>query len=179
MTYPSFGTPVQVWPGGFPVNLDDLQDVDTTGKADGDVLTWDNGTSTWVATAPSGGPGGGGDRALGCCFDGSGVALALTGSTQVTVSAPVDGTLIGYRMTTRGGPGSCTIEVRKSTYAGFPGSLADITGGADCVLSSAHKAEDTTLSGWTTGFTAGDVFEFTLVATSVIEQVTLLLFYTP
>lgn len=39
--------------------LDDLSDVDTTGLADGDVLTYDSGTSTWIAAAPAGGGGGG------------------------------------------------------------------------------------------------------------------------
>lgn len=126
-----------------------------------------------------GSTGGGGARYVGCCFDGSGGAITLTGTVQVTVSVPVAGTLTGYRITTRGGPGSCTIEVRKATYAGFPGSLADITGGADCVLSSAHASQDTTLSGWTTAISAGDVLEFTLVSASVIESATLLLTYTP
>lgn len=120
-----------------------------------------------------------GARQIGCCFDGSGSALVLTGTTKVTATVPVTGTLTAYRITTRGGPGSCTIEVRKSSYSGFPGSLADITGGADCVLSSAHKAEDTTLSGWTTAITAGDVLEFTLISASTIESATLLLTYTP
>ena len=40
------------------VALDDLTDVDTTGVADGDVLTYDSGTSEWLPVAPSGGPGG-------------------------------------------------------------------------------------------------------------------------
>lgn len=35
--------------------LDDLTDVDTTGVSDGQVLTYDNGTSTWVPTTVSGG----------------------------------------------------------------------------------------------------------------------------
>ena len=33
--------------------LDDLTDVDTTGVADGDVLTFDTGTSEWVPVAPA------------------------------------------------------------------------------------------------------------------------------
>ena len=127
----------------------------------------------------TGGGSGGGDRAIGCCFDGSGAALVLTGTTAITVSVPVNGTLTGYRITTRGGPGSCTIKVRKSSYASFPGSLADITGGAHCVLSSAHAAEDTTLSGWSTSLSAGDVLEFALSSAATVKQAVLLLTYTP
>ena len=40
--------------GGGATTLDGLTDVDTTGKADGDALVWDDGTSTWVAAAVSG-----------------------------------------------------------------------------------------------------------------------------
>jgi hypothetical protein len=40
------------------IDLNDLADVDTTGLGDGDVLTYDLGTTTWVAAAPAGGPGG-------------------------------------------------------------------------------------------------------------------------
>ena len=44
---------VTVTPGAS--TLDALTNVDTTGKADGDILVWDSGTSTWVdAAAPSG-----------------------------------------------------------------------------------------------------------------------------
>lgn len=38
-------------------SLDDIGDVDTTGVLDGDVLTYDSGTSTWIAAPPSGGGG--------------------------------------------------------------------------------------------------------------------------
>jgi hypothetical protein len=39
--------------------LDDLADVTAPSPDDGDLLTWDDGTSQWVNAAPSGGPGGG------------------------------------------------------------------------------------------------------------------------
>jgi hypothetical protein len=39
-------------------DLDDIADVDTTGVADGDVLTFDSGSGDWVAAAPTGGSGG-------------------------------------------------------------------------------------------------------------------------
>lgn len=41
--------------GATTPDLDDLGDVDTTGVADGNVLTFDSGTSEWVAAAPTGG----------------------------------------------------------------------------------------------------------------------------
>lgn len=44
--------------GGDTPSLDDLTDVDVSGAANGDVLTFDADTSTWVAAAPEGGGGG-------------------------------------------------------------------------------------------------------------------------
>lgn len=49
----------QISASGGATVLDDLTDVNTSGKSDGEVLTWDNDTTTWVAsgisqTAPSG-----------------------------------------------------------------------------------------------------------------------------
>lgn len=42
-------------PAGGSGALDDLTDVDAPTPADGDVLTYDTGTSEWVAAAPTGG----------------------------------------------------------------------------------------------------------------------------
>ena len=47
---------------GGVTDLDDLADVDTTGVADGDVLTFDSGSGDWIAGTPSGGSAG--DAAL-------------------------------------------------------------------------------------------------------------------
>lgn len=44
--------------GAVVLELGDLDDVDVTGAADGDVLTWDAGASEWVPEAASGGGGG-------------------------------------------------------------------------------------------------------------------------
>lgn len=55
-------------------SIDVLSDVNTTGKADGDVLTWDDGTNNWVALPPTGGGG----------------ATTLDGLTDVTITAAID-----------------------------------------------------------------------------------------
>jgi hypothetical protein len=59
-------------------SIDVLSDVNTTGKADGDVLTWDNGTSNWVASTP--------DQ----------IITTLNGLTDVTISDPVDHDALVY-----------------------------------------------------------------------------------
>lgn len=53
-------------------SIDVLSDVNTTGKADGDVLTWDDGTNNWVASTP--------DQ----------VITTLNGLTDVTIVDAVD-----------------------------------------------------------------------------------------
>jgi hypothetical protein len=45
-----------------PTELDDLSDVTVPVTTDGDVLTWDDGTSKWIAAAPTGGGGGSDDQ---------------------------------------------------------------------------------------------------------------------
>lgn len=50
--------------GGGSTTLAALTDVDVTGVADGDVLTYDTGAGEWIPAAPAGG-GGGGTRAVG------------------------------------------------------------------------------------------------------------------
>lgn len=49
-----FATAELVYDGDVPVNLDDLADVNAPAPNDGDVLTWDDGASEWVAAAGSG-----------------------------------------------------------------------------------------------------------------------------
>jgi len=68
----------------FIAYLRQLKDVNTTGAADGDVLTYDSGTSKWVAEA--GGAGGGGGWT-----DGTNVVYTTTSSDNVGVgiSAPL------------------------------------------------------------------------------------------
>ena len=62
--------------------------------------------------------------------------------------------------------GSVVVDLYKCTYANFDGSATHpvvgdkITASAPPTLSSAVKAQDSTLTGWTTTMTAGDILEF-------------------
>jgi len=69
--------------------------------------------------------------------------------------------------------GSIAITIKKSTYAGYPGSLASIVASAKPTLSSAQKSTDGTLTGWTTSFSAGDVFEVSVDSATSVQRVTL------
>lgn len=60
--------------------------------------------------------------------------------------------------------GSITIDINKSTYSGYP-TTTSITGSAIPAISSAQKAQSSTLTGWTTTLSSGDILEFEVDAT--------------
>ena len=70
--------------------------------------------------------------------------------------------------------GSIVIDVWKDTYANYPPTVADtITASAKPTLSSANKSEDSTLTGWTTGISAGDVLGFKVDSATTVTRVIL------
>lgn len=74
--------------------------------------------------------------------------------------------------------GSAVIDVWRDSYANYPPTNADtITASAKPTLASAIKAEDATLTGWTTSFAAGDVFGFNLDSVATCTKLTLQIEY--
>lgn len=70
--------------------------------------------------------------------------------------------------------GSIVIDIWKDTYANFPPTVADtITASAKPTLSSAQKAENTTLTGWSKGLNKGDWLAFNVDSATTVKQVTL------
>ena len=70
--------------------------------------------------------------------------------------------------------GSIVIDIWKDTYANFPPDNSDsITASAPPTLSTAQKSQDSTLSGWTTSISAGDILAFNVDSCSTITRVTL------
>lgn len=72
--------------------------------------------------------------------------------------------------------GNAVVDLWKDVWANYPPVDADsITASAPVTLSSAIKNEDSTLSGWTTSISAGDVFGFNLdsvtTCTRIIVQI--------
>jgi hypothetical protein len=69
--------------------------------------------------------------------------------------------------------GSIVVDIWKDTYANFPPTDADsITSSAPPTISSATKAEDTTLTGWTTSITAGNILRFNVDSATTVTRVT-------
>jgi hypothetical protein len=70
--------------------------------------------------------------------------------------------------------GSIVIDVWVDTYANFSPTDADsITASAPPTLSSARSSQDSTLTGWTTSLTSGNIIGFNVDSASTVERVTL------
>lgn len=72
--------------------------------------------------------------------------------------------------------GSIVVDVWKDTYANYPPTVADtITAAAKPTISAALKSQDSTLTGWTTSVSAGDIIGFNVDSCSTITRVHLIL----
>ena len=77
--------------------------------------------------------------------------------------------------------GSIVVNIWKCTYAQFDAGATHpvvgdkITGSNPPTISSSSKAQDSTLSGWTVAFSAGDVLAFHVDSVTSIQRVTLAL----
>ncbi|MFA6065240.1 MAG: hypothetical protein WCW44_01255 [archaeon] len=70
--------------------------------------------------------------------------------------------------------GSIVLDVWKSAYANSPPTVANtITASAKPTLSSVQKNTDSTLTGWTTSVSAGDVIGFNIDSAATVTKVTL------
>jgi hypothetical protein len=68
------------------------------------------------------------------------------------------------------------LDLWKDTYANFPPTAGDsVTASAKPTLSAASKAEDSTLTGWTTSLAAGDYLRVNVDSVATITRVTLAL----
>jgi hypothetical protein len=74
--------------------------------------------------------------------------------------------------------GSCVVEIWKTTYSAFDISTHPVTGdklngaGTATTISTAVKAQDATLTSWTTSFSAGDILAFHINSATTITRVT-------
>jgi hypothetical protein len=75
--------------------------------------------------------------------------------------------------------GSIVVDVWKTTYSSFDGGSTHpvagdkITASAPPTISSATKAQDSTLTGWTTSISAGDILAFNVNSVTTCQRVTI------
>ena len=107
---------------------------------------------------------------------GTGSAVIAAGQ-RTYVSCPYAGTIIRARLLAVDASvtsGSIVIDVWKDTYANYPPVVGDsITASAKPTLSSATKSDDSSLVGWSTGITTGDILGFNVDSASLVTQVAL------
>jgi hypothetical protein len=71
---------------------------------------------------------------------------------------------------------TCAIDVWKDTFANYPPDVSDtITGSAKPALTASTAATSSTLTGWTTSISAGDVFKFNVDSNNNATRLTLIL----
>lgn len=105
--------------------------------------------------------------------DGGG-AVPATG-IKAWVRMPFAGTIINHDFTADAS-GSAILDIWKTTYTTIPATSATkITSSTPPTLSSAIKAQDSTLTSWTTTFSAGDYFYFSLTSVTTCKQLLLAL----
>ncbi len=109
-------------------------------------------------------------------IDGGGVALStgLKGYLEVPYDATITrATLLADQS------GSVVVDVFKCTYANFDASSTHpvagdkITASAPPTISTATKSQDSTLTGWTTSISAGDILAFNVNSATTITRVTI------
>jgi hypothetical protein len=107
-------------------------------------------------------------RTFGITIDGGG--SAITTGVKGYVRFPYACTITKHTLLADQS-GSLVIDMWKDTYANYPPTVADtITASAKPTLSTAIKAEDSTLTGWTKTVTAGDVFGFSVDSATTVTR---------
>lgn len=102
---------------------------------------------------------------------GSAITTGVKGYIQVDFAGTIDSATLLADQT-----GSIVVDIWKDTYANYPPVDADsITASAQPTISSANKAQDSTLTGWTTSFSAGDILAFNVDSATTVERVTVAL----
>tara|TARA_R100000353_G_scaffold38311_3_gene30356 strand:- start:1775 stop:3217 length:1443 start_codon:yes stop_codon:yes gene_type:complete len=152
-------------PAGSYGNSDVDTHLNTSSASTDQVLSWNGSDYAWTDQI-------GRDGQLGITIDGAG--SAITTGSKGFLRAPFDCTITAAQLLADQS-GSIVIDVTKDTYANFPPTtLTDsICASALPTLSSSQKSEDTTLTGWTTSVSKGDVLGFVVNSATTVTRVSL------
>ena len=110
-------------------------------------------------------------RTLNFVIDGDGAAITTGIKGHVVIDA--DYTVTGWTVITDQ-TGSITVDVNRATFTDFP-TTSSIAGTELPTVTSGRKAEDLSLSTWTTTLNARDILEFEVDSASTVELVTVAL----
>ena len=103
---------------------------------------------------------------------GNGTDVITTGNHGF-ITVPYTGTITTWILLANE-TGSIVIDIWKDTYANHPPTVADtITASAKPTLSSVIKNQSSTLTGWTTSITAGDILVFNVDSVTTVKRIIL------
>ena len=106
----------------------------------------------------------------------SSAAIVAGSMPLVFVDCPAAGTIVGVKVVTTGGSGSCVVDIWKAPFASFPPVVGNsITASAKPTIAAGITYSDTTLTGWTTTINAGDILAFSLTSSSTFTGITIAL----
>jgi len=114
-------------------------------------------------------------RTLNFVIDGGGSAVTTGVKGHIVLDG--DYTVTGWTVIADQS-GSIVVDVNRATFTNFP-TTSSIAGTELPTLSSAQKAEDLTLSSWTTTLSARDVLEFEVDSATTVTRVTVALRLVP
>lgn len=107
----------------------------------------------------------------GACFSGYNRSVGVP-VNDVSIPVLFDATVKRVIVLTQGGTGSCVLDIYKQAYASYPPDSGDsITAAAKPTIAGGIKYTDSTLTGWTTSVSNGDVLTFHLVSSTTFTAV--------
>lgn len=130
----------------------------------GTLLYWDG--AAWQSTAPAQ------TRTVQFVISGGGSAIPAGDVLEVPCdfAFTITGVTLLADVT-----GSVVIDILRTTYSSYDSGFTSLCASAKPTISSAKKSQDTTLTGWTTAISAGDVLRLHVDSASTVTRVTLAL----
>jgi len=143
-----------------------------TGSVGSGGPTGPTGSGPTGAAGPTG-PTGNTASSIEFIIDGGGstITTGIKGDMTVPFACTINSwTLLGDQS------GSIVVDLWVDTYANFPPTVADtITASAKPTISTATKGQSSTLTGWTTSLTAGNVIRYNVDSITSLTRVTIIL----
>lgn len=113
------------------------------------------------------------DATINLIIDGLGATIptGIAGDLQVDFNCTIlSATLLADQT------GDIVVDIWKDTFANFPPTIADtITASDKPTITGSNKAQNTTLTGWTTSITAGQILRFNVDSVASIQRCTVAL----
>jgi hypothetical protein len=111
--------------------------------------------------------------AVGITIDGGGSAITtgVKGYIEIPYACTINRVTMLADQT-----GSIVVDIWKAAYASYPPTVANtITASAIPTITTATKSQDSTLTGWTTSVSAGDILGFNVNSATTITRLNLIL----